>query len=482
MNNGIFALATGYTKSAIAVIRIAKKDLLGDLIDFIDKKSIKPRFATLIKIFGDKENKKIIDNCILIYFEKDKSYCGIDTIELHVHGSLFVIKEIYELLESLGYREAEPGEFSKLAVIHGKMNLIQAEAINNLINAETQQAYENSKNLGKDFTKKLNYFENLILSISSFLEASLEYPEEELDSQDEELKEVYKKFDILQKEIDKILENSSYGISLHSRYNIVIVGPTNSGKSSLFNLLLKEDRSIVSDVHGTTRDYIESELLLGNLHLSLFDTAGIRNSDDKIEQLGIKRVKKLIEDADLIIFLIAVDSLVDKELIEIFLNYTKKILVVLNKIDLVIDLKDNLNKLDYLNIKNEIINSNKIEKNTKDFILNLIDEFIFISVEYNFGIKFVEEKLKKSLEITIGNVDLQEDRGYEFIQTVRQKVLLEEVLNYINEAEKFLKEKNLFDISAENLKNAYLKINELTGKEYSKELFDLVFSKFCLGK
>lgn len=484
MNTGIYALSSGYGKCAISVLRVVKQDILNDIIPFINKKTIKPRYATLVKLYKDKEHKKLIDNCIMIFFSSFNSYSGLDTIEFHLHGSLFIIKEVYNLLETLGYREAEPGEFSKLAVLNGKMDLIQAEAINNLINSESQTAYENSlKNLGKEFSEKLKEYENAILQISSFLEASLEYPEEDLDEDKNIINDIYNQFDFLKSELSKIINVSSYSISLHSKFNIVVIGPTNSGKSSLFNYLLKEDRSIVSDVHGTTRDYIESDLSLGNLHISIYDTAGLRESDDKIEKIGIQRVKKLIENSDYLIFLISIDSNLDDDLIEIFNNNKEKIITVINKIDLIFGKIQLQKDLEIKDIIEKIIVSEFTNTSVKNFIESKINKNIIpISVESDFGIKYLENLLKEKLELKVDYKMKKEDEDYLFIQTIRQKNLLEQVLKYIIEAEKDIREKGLYDLAAENLRNSYLKINELTGKEYSEDLFNIVFSKFCLGK
>lgn len=489
MNNGIYALASGYGKSAIAVVRISKENIIDDISKFINKKKIVPRLATLVKLYKNNEKTKLIDNCILIYFEGKNSYCGIDTVELHLHGSLFIVKEVFNLLDSLGYREAEPGEFTKLAVINGKMDLIQAEAINNLINSETQKAYEYSlKNLGKEFSEKLKIYEDKILNISSFLEASLEYPEDDFELDDFYLKSIDEDFSHLLDEINKILNNSDSSIKLHCKSNVVIVGPTNSGKSSLFNTFLKEDRSIVSDIHGTTRDYIESELILGSIHISLFDTAGIRDSEDKIEKIGIQRVNKLISDADIIIFLISVDSFLDDKIIEIYKKYYEKIIIALNKIDLIFA-RENIDKIieeeEKFIDKNKLIIEFAIEKcndqKLKEFLIENKEKIIPISIEMNYNIDFIERFLRDKLEKVIES-EKEEDENYFFIQTIRQKVLLEQILNYIKDAYDSYKNKGLFDIAAEDLKNAYSKINELTGKEYSEEIFNSIFSKFCLGK
>lgn len=483
MEVGIYALSSGYSKSAIAVVRIVKKDVLNDILQFINKKKIKPRYATLVNIYKDKEKTKILDNCILIYFEGKSSYCGIDTVELYLHGSLFIVKELFNLLDSIGYREAEPGEFTKLAVLNGKMDLIQAEAINNLINADSQLAYENSlKNLGREFSEKLNIFEKKIIEISSFLEASLEYPEEEFEDESEYIKKIKSDFEFLIAEISEILKNSVNSLALHNKINIVIVGPTNSGKSSLFNFLLKEDRSIVSDIHGTTRDYIESELTLGNLHISLFDTAGIRYSEDKIERIGINRVKKLIKDSDYIIFLVSIDCDIDDDLFQIYKENKDKLLVVLNKIDLLIKDKDKNNKFGKKEILKIIEQSNEMKEKVKNLIFLEENNFMPISVEYGYGIIYLEDYIRKKFELVENINKIDDNNQYLFIQTVRQKKLLEQVLNYIVEAKDILFEKNLYDIAAENLKNAYNTINELTGKLYSEDLFNEVFSKFCLGK
>lgn len=489
MNTGIYALASGYGKSAIAVIRITRDGVLSDILNFIDKKDIKPRYATLVKIFKDKEKIKLIDNCILIFYKGKNSYCGIDTVELFLHGSLFTIKEVFKLLDSIGYREAQPGEFTKLAVLNGKIDLIQAEAINNLINSDNPVAFENSlKNLEKEFSYKLNSYERTILDISSFLEATLEYPEEDLDEENNALRKIEEQINTLISDIEKILDNSNYSLAFHNKINIVIVGPTNSGKSSLFNSLLKDDRAIVSDIHGTTRDYIESELILGNLHISLFDTAGIRESDDIIEKMGIQRVKKLIDQADYLIFLISIDSKIDKDLLEIYKNNKEKLILIINKIDLIFEKKrfvfDSLKSNDYE--KSKILNKIISLKNIDDEIKKLIEDYkiniIPVSIEYGYGVDTVENYIRNKFEIINNFGDGKIDNNYFFIQTIRQKNVLEEILNYLIDGKKNLFDKGLYDLAAENFKNAYRKINELTGKKYSEELFNLIFSKFCLGK
>ncbi|HOV45912.1 MAG: tRNA uridine-5-carboxymethylaminomethyl(34) synthesis GTPase MnmE [Spirochaetes bacterium] len=553
MSEGIYALATPYGKSAIAIIRASKEGILNLMLPYLTTKKVADRKAILTYLYFDREREKLIDQLIMIYFPGKSSYSGVDTIEFHCHGSVFIVKEIFKFLQSLGFREASRGEFTRLAVLNGKMDLIQAEAINNLINSESFDAYEVSlRNLSSALSNIVEEIYQEILDSASIIESILSYPEEDWELENQYIDDIYNKVDNSLNKVEELLKNANYGISLNTRYDVVIVGPTNAGKSSLFNALLKKDRSIVSDIHGTTRDYIECDYKLDSFQLSLYDTAGLRKTEDKIELAGIKKVKDLIKEADCLIHILSIDdilnlykqqynnqksfsknladeerlfnirgndlvtfelSFIDKINNKLILN--KSIITVINKIDLILDderiekkLKDDFKKnyedllkfekgmniekvIEYEERLQDILErifysldkNHNFEKLFKDLCKHSYNlRPAFISIELGVGIRLLEREITNSLNKKINEDSAGYDKSKPFIQTMRQRVLFEKIEEYLKRSLQLLDEKEAYDMILENLRFSIEAFEKITGKDYTDEILDSIFDKFCLGK
>ncbi len=441
----IFALSSAPGQSGVAVIRISGPETRS-LIKMITKKNLPlPRTADLSKLYNI-NTSDLIDEGIVLWFPSPNSYTGEDMAELHVHGSRAVISSLQNtILNTKKCRIAEPGEFTKLAFINGKINLLKAEAIGDLIAAETQIQIDQAQNIirGKSFSK----FEKIrkkIIKILGTMEAKIDFPEEDIPN--DVTKNIKKEVENIETEIKKILDDNKVGEKIRSGFKIAIVGPPNSGKSSLMNYFSKRDVSIVSEIAGTTRDVLETHLNFDGFPVIISDTAGIRASKDIIEREGIKLAFKKAEEADLRIVII------DPNNVEFFgfLNdlFDKSSILVINKTDLH-DFKfpEQLKKYNPFSIS--VLKETNIDK--------LISEIKFI--------------LKKSLYT---NTDV-------FITRERHRIDLNNCILSLQD----FKNKNIneeFDKATEDLRVAARNLGKVVGKVDIEEILSSIFNDFCIGK
>ena len=441
----IYALSSGPGVSGIAVIRISGRKA-EEIVKLITNGSIpKPREATLRK-FNKINNSQLIDEGILIWFPGPESYTGDDMAEIHVHGSIAVVRAILDQLSKIeDCRLAEPGEFTKLAFQNGKINLLKAESISDLISAETEmQRHQAIKIMSGRSSKKFNGLRERLLKILSNFEAKIDFPEDDLP--EDIIKNIKIESKEIKEEIQKILNDQKVGELIREGFKIAIVGPSNAGKSSLLNFLSNRDVAIVSEIAGTTRDVIEVHLNLDGYPVTISDTAGIRDSKDEIERKGIKLALKKAENSDLNIILIEPKSVDFTGFLNDLVN--EKGLIVVNKSDLGIE------KIDQKIKKyNPIYLSIKEEKN-----LDVL-------------IKAIKEKLKKKF-IRSDNI---------LITRERHRQNLEQCLFHLNNFD----EKNSvddFDKAAEDLRLATRHLGTIVGKVDVEEILGSIFSDFCIGK
>ncbi len=441
----IFALSSAPGQSGIAVFRISGPET-GDIIKMITNSELpSPRKAKLLKL-NNINNSSLIDEGIVLWFPGPNSYTGEDMAELHVHGSRGVITEIQNnLLSTKKCRMAEAGEFTKIAFVNGKINLLKAEAIGDLIAAETQIQIDQAQSIirGKSFLK----FEKIreeIIKILGTMEAKIDFPEEDIPENVTE--NIKKKVENIEIEIKKILDDNKVGEKIRTGFKIAIVGPPNSGKSSLMNYFSKRDVSIVSEIAGTTRDVLETHLNFDGFPVIISDTAGIRASKDIIEKEGIKLAFKKAEEADLRIVII------EPKNVEFFgfLNdlFDKSSILLINKTDLY-DFKvpEQLKKFNPISIS--------VLKETN--IYKVISEIKFL--------------LKKSL---YSNTDI-------FITRERHRINLNNCILSLQD----FKNKNLneeFDKATEDLRVAVRNLGKVVGKVDVEEILSSIFSDFCIGK
>ena len=441
----IYALSSGPGLSGIAVIRISGSHTKKVLQNMTFLKLPEAKVATLRK-FKNPETKDLIDEGILLWFPGPESYTGEDMAEFHVHGSKAVVEAMHSSLSKInGCRLAEPGEFTKIAFQNGKINLLKAESISDLISSETEiQRRQAIKIMSGKSSDKFNSLRQKLLKILSNIEAKIDFPEDDLP--DDILNNILLEAKNVRQEIEKILNDQKVGEKIREGFKIAIIGPVNAGKSSLLNYLSKRDVAIVSEIAGTTRDVIETYLNLDGYPVIISDTAGIRESIDEIEKKGIKLALEKAENADLNLIVLEPKSVN----LSHFLNddVSKNSIVVINKMDLGIDKLNNEFKK-----YNPIQISIKEEKNL-DKLINLIKE--------NLKNKFISSE-----EI--------------FITRQRHRMNLEECVACLkNFEEKNTKED--FDKAAEDLRLATRYLGMIVGKVDVEEILGSIFNDFCIGK
>ncbi len=441
----IFALSSAPGQSGVAVIRISGPET-GNIIKSITNKDLPPpRKAKLLKI-NNINNSSLIDEGIVLWFPGPNSYTGEDMAELHVHGSRGVITEIQNnLLSTKKCRMAEAGEFTKIAFVNGKINLLKAEAIGDLIAAETQIQIDQAQSIirGKSFLKFQSIREKII-KILGTMEAKIDFPEEDIPENVTD--NIKKEVEDIEIEIKKILDDNKVGEKIRAGFKIAIVGPPNSGKSSLMNYFSKRDVSIVSEIAGTTRDVLETHLNFDGYPVIISDTAGIRASKDIIEKEGIKLAFKKAEEADLRIVII------EPKNVEFFgfLNdlFDKSSLLLVNKTDLYdFKIPEQLKKYNPFYIS--VLKETNIDK--------VVSEIKFI--------------LKKSLYTS---TDV-------FITRERHRINLNNCILSLQD----FKSKNInedFDKATEDLRVAVRTLGKVVGKVDVEEILSSIFNDFCIGK
>lgn len=432
---------------ALSIIKKIFKDKNGNKID--ELKSYSMKYGYIYKLNSD----EILDEVLVSYMKGPRSYTGEDVIEINAHGGAFITNKILEETIMAGARLAERGEFTKRAFLNGRIDLTQSEAINDIINAETESAASaaiyQSKGLISDKIKELR---ERILFLTANIEATVDYPEEDLE--EVTAYDGIKKITEISLEIDKLIDSFKEGKIIRDGLNVVIIGKPNVGKSSLLNSLLHENRAIVTEIPGTTRDIIEEHINLDGILVKLTDTAGIRETEDIIEKIGVERSRERINEADLIILVFDRSSILTNEDIEIIENIKdKNFIVILNKSDLN---KDNINIEEVPELKDKKI--------------------INISAKFGEGIEILKNEIKNmfftdSLEISA--------KG---ITNLRHKEALIRANESLNAAVDTLKNVSAVDLASIDLKNAYLSLGEITGESTQEDIIEKIFENFCLGK
>lgn len=446
INDTIAARATPEGKGGIGVIRISGKKA-AYAAEKVAGKLPAPREAAYLPL-TDREGRTV-DHGIVIYFQGPRSYTGEDVTEIQCHGGQFVIDMLLEHVLSLdGIRMAEPGEFTKRAFLNGKLDLTEAEAVADLIDASSREAARSAANsLSGAFSRIVDDLTERLTKLRAYVEASLDFPDEDIDFMREG--EVLQKIRKLEDDVKEAFEEARQGVILKDGMNLVIAGRPNAGKSSLLNLLAGSDRAIVTDIAGTTRDLIEADVNLDGLTLHVTDTAGLHESDDTVEKIGIDRAWNAIRRADHIIYMIDSSAGLtddDREFLS-EMPEDRSITVVLNKID----------------------------KGDRSALEGSGYTVIPVSIKTGEGIGDLKEHLKKSL-------------GYrgagEGSFTARRRHLdaLERTLSHLKSAEENAGSGIAPELAAEELRLAQNELGEITGKVTSDDLLGVIFSTFCIGK
>jgi hypothetical protein len=448
MNDTIVAISTSLGVGAISIIRLSGKDSIEIVNSCFKGKDLRKVDTHTINYGYIIYNDEIIDEVLVSVMRAPKTYTTEDIVEINCHGGITSTNKILEIMQLEGCRLAEPGEFTKRAFLNGRIDLLESESIMDMINSKSEEARKLSMNgITGHISNKIESFREELKKVLSQIEVNIDYPEY-YDIEvitEEKIKNIIKK---LKEKLIDLVKDSENGITIKNGIKTVIVGRPNVGKSSILNKLLKEEKAIVTDIEGTTRDTVEGEILLDGILLNIIDTAGIRKTEDKVEKIGVEKSLSKIEEADLVILVInGSEELTetDKELLEETKDKTR--IIVINKDDL--KNKVNLN------------NNNIVYTNT------LTDE----------GILTLVEKIKE-----LFNLEQIKTKDYTYLSNTRQITLAKQALKNLLDAEKGIEENLPVDMVEIDLKNCFENLGEIIGKNYSNEIIDNLFKNFCVGK
>lgn len=453
----IAAIATAMSNAGISKVRISGSNAIS-IVDKIYKsknssKSLKDQKSHTLHYGYIVDEENTIDEVIVLIMKAPNSYTTEDVVEIDCHGGIIVTKKILETLIKYGARVAEPGEFTKRAFLNGRIDLSQAEAVIDVINAKNEYALNSSiSQLKGNILNIIKDIRSNIIDDIAFIEAALDDPEHiSLNNFSDELLLNVKNN---MKQLNKLLESSDNGRIINEGIKTVIIGKPNAGKSSLLNILLGEDRAIVTEIAGTTRDTLEESINLNGIYLNIIDTAGIRETEDIVEKIGVNKAKKCVEEADLVIYVVDASKKLDyndEEIIELIKN--KKSIVLLNKsdLDIMIDVKD-------------------LEKKVGQDVIS-------ISAKENQGIDILENKIKDMFYK--GHLNFNDEV---YITNVRHKAAIIEVLDSLKQVKESIESNMPEDFYSIDLMNAYEVLGSIIGESVGEDLVNTIFSKFCMGK
>ena len=445
----IASISTALANGAISIVRVSGVDairVVNSCFKGEDLTKVKSHTITYGHIY---DNDNVIDEVLVSVFRAPKTFTREDIVEINCHGGIYVTNKILEIILASGARLAEAGEFTKRAYLNGRIDLTQAESVMDVIEAKTKTSLKMANyGLSGETKKLISNFKEDILKCILEIEVNIDYPEYEDEAQITT--------DILKPRVNKLIENMKKIIDKSEQANIIkkglitaIIGKPNVGKSSLLNALLKEDKAIVTNIAGTTRDIVEGDINVGGILLHLIDTAGIRSASNKVEQIGVEKTKKVLSEAELVILVF---------------DYSEK----LNNIDIEL--------LEKTKDKTRIIIVNKNDLN-KAIDLSLLDDYLLISSFNEDDINKVVDKIKEVCSLTnITDIDAS------YIGNSRQVGLLRKSYNSLLEAKKAIDKGEVVDLINIDLTNAYNNLLEILGELSSADLVDELFSRFCLGK
>ena len=448
MEDTIVAISTSQGIGAISIIRLSGKESIEIVNKIVKNKNLNKLNSHTINYNHVVNNDEIIDEVLISIMKAPRSFTTEDVVEINCHGGIATTNKILELLLLNGCRLAEPGEFTKRAFLNGRIDLLEAESVMDIINSKTENSLKLAINQLNGSTS--NLIRNLrqdLLEILANIAVNIDYPEYE-DIEEVTNQKLGKEIIKIKQKINQILNDSKNSKIIKEGIDVAIIGKPNVGKSSLLNKLLDEDKAIVTDIAGTTRDIVEGKINLNGFILNIIDTAGIRKTTDKVEQIGVDKSKNLIDRADLILFLLDNNTLLnneEKELLETIQN--KKHIIIVNKTDLEtkIDLKD--------------------------------ENYIRMSNINNIGIKELKERIIKLFEL-----DKIEQSDMTYLTNARSITLLKQVKEKIEEIENSINMNIPISIIEIDLRNVWEILGKIIGEHYEDELIDQLFTQFCLGK
>ena len=452
----IASISTAPGIGGIGIIRMSGEkcfEILNKIFYPKNKYNIEDIKGYTIKYGHIKENEKIIDEVLVSFFKAPHSYTAENMCEINSHGGIVVMRRILDLCLKNGAELAQPGEFTKRAFLNGRMDLSQAEAVIDIINAKSDiEVKEGIKQLEGFLAQEIAKIKQKILDLMTSIEVSIDYPEYDVDELLDN--EIAEKLGYIKNELQKLEKSFHNGKIIKEGIKTAIIGKPNAGKSSLLNAILKEDRAIVTEYEGTTRDTIEEFVNINGIPLKLIDTAGIRDTDNEIEKIGIEKSKKLAKEADLSIVIIDGSKNIEKEDEEILKSVDcHKSIVVLNKSDLGA----------VVNKENELLNRFK-------YVIN-------ISALKRDGINDLYDTINKMFNLNEINLDNEI-----VITNERHRNIIKKAITNVEKAEESLKNGMPIDIVAISIKDILSNLGEITGDVASEEIIDEIFARFCLGK
>lgn len=460
LTDTIVAVATTIGQSSIGIVRISGNrsfEIAEQIfrapgpgkISFNDYKPNSIHYGYIVD--GD----QVIDEVLISKFKAPKSYTGENIVEVNCHGGRIPIRKTMDLVLNKGARLAEPGEFTKRAFLNGRIDITQAEAIMDIISAKTDLSLDvaTKQALGK-LSEKISQINDIIISALAYIEATIDYPDDVFE--DNEVEEIKSKIVEAIGKVELLLETAKTGRILRDGIKTTIVGKPNVGKSSLLNKLLKTQRAIVTDIPGTTRDILEEQISIKGIPMIIVDTAGIRETDDLVEQIGVERSKSAVEESDLVLFVLDGSQLWDNYDDQIYsILKGKNVIAILNKQDL-----------------QQLL--------TKEFVYNKtgIQNIIEISVHEEINLDKLENAILKSYEVS--NFSTTSDNI--LLSNIRHEQALKDALHSMKEAVKNIDYGLPLDIIAIDLRDVWDNLGKVTGESLNKSLIDEIFSRFCLGK
>jgi len=450
MKDTIVAISTSLGVGAISIIRLSGKEAIKIVNDsFIGKNLLKVETHTInYGYIKNKEEK--IDEVLVSIMKAPHTYTKEDIVEINCHGGIITTNKILEIMLNNGARLAEPGEFTKRAFLNGRIDLIESESVMDIINSKSNEARRLAiSGLSGNISKQINEYRKILINLLSQIEVNIDYPEYydiEIITHNKIKEEITK----LKQNLNKLIKDSSNFLPLKDGIKTVILGKPNVGKSSILNKLLNEEKAIVTDIPGTTRDIVEGKINLDGIILNIIDTAGIRKTKNKVEKIGVEKSLSLIEDADLLLIVLNNNeelSNEDKEILEKTKN--KMRIIIVNKEDL----------------------QNKIK------LPNNLESIIYTSTIKEDGIESLKNEIKKKF-----NMEEIKTSNYIYLSNTRQISLAKQALEALENAERGLKENIPIDMISIDLKETLDLLGNIIGIDYSDEIINNLFENFCVGK
>lgn len=450
MNDTIAAISTALGVGAISIIRVSGTDSI-NIVNKIFKGADLTKVNSHTINYGHIiNNNEIIDEVLVSVMKAPKTFTTEDIVEINSHGGIATTNKVLELVLTNGARLAEPGEFTKRAFLNGRIDLIEADGIMNVISSKTDKARIQSINqLSGKVSNRIKDLRSKLVSIIANIEVNIDYPEYE-DIEEVTTDKIKPQLLDFKKELEKIITKSNEGKIINQGINVGIFGRPNVGKSSLLNNLLEEEKAIVTDIEGTTRDIVEGTINLNGVILNIIDTAGIRETDNLVEQIGVEKSKNIMGKCDL------------------------SILILNNNEPLTSEDKDLLYKI---RDKKSIILVNKIDLENKLDLKELPSNYLKISIVNNEGIEDLKERISQ-----LFNLGQLETEDLTYLSDARSISLLRKSLSYIEESISSINNEEPIEMVEINIKEAWSTLGEIIGETYKEELLDELFSRFCLGK